>query len=195
MEQDSRSSVLSRREMLELLGAGALAASLPRRAFAAPTFPKGAVIRTVLKDYAPEELAGSATLFHEHLSFAPDFMTRWTRYAAETRAANAPPVAAGAAPTAGRGPPTPPPAAAPAPFFMSDQDLMSQELTIGKQEGIGCIVDGGHPDMGRDIASLRQLSTKSGMPIVAGGGLYTQPFYPTEIAAMSEEQIAQMLIK
>jgi hypothetical protein len=32
--------------------------------------PKGAVIRTLFKDYAPEELAGGATLFHEHLSSA-----------------------------------------------------------------------------------------------------------------------------
>ena len=192
MHNDLRSE-LSRREMLALLGAGAVAAALPGRVFAAPTFPKGAVIRTVLKDYAPEELAGSATLFHEHLSFAPDFMTRWTRYAAETRAANNPPPR-GAAPAPAPAPAAAP-AAAPAPFFMSDLDLMTAELSIAKQEGIGCIVDGGHPDMGRDVAALRTMSTKSGMPIVVGGGLYTQPFYPKEITEMSEEKIAQMLIK
>ncbi len=35
--------------------------------------PKGAIIRTILRDYAPEELAGGATLFHEHrqLKFLP----------------------------------------------------------------------------------------------------------------------------
>jgi len=33
----------------------------------APKFPQGAIIRTILKDYAPEELAGGATLFHEHM--------------------------------------------------------------------------------------------------------------------------------
>ena len=49
--------------------------------------------------------------------------------------------------------------------------------------------------MGRDINFLRQVSTKSGMPIVAGAGFYTQPFYPKEIATMSEEQIVQALIK
>ena len=153
---------------------------------AAPTFPRGAVIRTILKDYAPEELAGGATLFHEHLSFAPDFMTRWTRYAAEARAANGlPPVNAASTPAAA------PPAG---PFFMQDVDLMSGELSTARNEGVGCIVDGGHPDMGRDINFLRQLSTKSGMPIVAGAGFYTQPFYPKEIATMSEEQIVQALV-
>jgi phosphotriesterase-related protein len=179
--------------MLGLLGAGAVASTLPGRAFAAPAFPKGAVIRTVLKDYAPEELDGAATLFHEHLSFAPDFMPRWTRYAAETRAANNPPAAGRGA--AAAAPPVAAPPATPAPFFMSDHDLMVAEVTAAKQEGIGCIVDGGHPDMGRDFAALRELSTRSGMPIVAGGGLYTQPFYPKEIAGMSEEKIAQMLVK
>ena len=49
--------------------------------------------------------------------------------------------------------------------------------------------------MGRDINFLRQVSMKSGLPIVAGAGFYTQPFYPKEIATMSEEQIVQALIK
>ena len=72
-----RQSRYSRRKLLRMLGVGAVAATLPRLAFAdGPTFPKGAVIRTVLKDYAAKDLAGGATLFHEHMSFAPDFVTR-----------------------------------------------------------------------------------------------------------------------
>jgi phosphotriesterase-related protein len=192
MSHDSRTPAWTRRQMLEMLGAGALAATLPEfAAAAAPTFPKGAVIRTVLKDYAPDDLAGGATLFHEHLSFADDFMTRWIAHAAATRAANGPPTPAGGG-AAGRG--TPPPAPS-GPFFMQDLDLMIEELTTAKREGIGCIVDGGHPDMGRDINLLRQLSTKSGVPIVAGAGFYTQPFYPKDIGTMSEEQIVQALVK
>ncbi len=72
---------------------------------------------------------------------------------------------------------------------------MAAELSTAKNEGIGCIVDGGHPDMGRDINFLRQVSMKSGMPIVAGAGFYTQPFYPNEIATMSEEQIVEALVR
>ena len=194
MAQDGRWPALTRRELLGMLGFGAVAAALPEGAFAAtPTFPPGAVIRTVLKDYKPEELGGSATLFHEHLSFAPDFMTRWTRYAAETRAASgAPPAGAGGGRT---GPPPTAPAPPAGPFFMQDVDLMAEELATARKEGIGCLVDGGHPDMGRDMNFLRQVSTKSGMPIVAGAGFYTQPFYPKEIATMSEEQIVQALVK
>jgi predicted metal-dependent phosphotriesterase family hydrolase len=151
----------TRREVLGLLGMGVAAAALPEFASAAtPTFPKGAVIRTILQDYAPEDLAGAATLFHEHLSLADNFMTRWYGYGGLGPAG-------GAAPIAPAGP-----------FFMQDLDLMASEMAIAKSEGIGCIVDAGHSDMGRDINFLRQLSTKSGMPIVAGGGFYAQPFYP-----------------
>jgi phosphotriesterase-related protein len=192
MTQDRDADRWTRRRMLHVLGLGAAAAALPEFATAeAPTFPKGAIIRTVLKDYAPEDLAGGATLFHEHLNFASDFMTRWAGAAAATRAANGLPAAG-----AGRGTAPAPPAAAPSgPFFMQDLELMSAEIGTAKQEGISCLVDGGHPDMGRDFKVLRELSSKSGMPIVAGAGFYTQPFYPKEIAAMSEEQIVQALVK
>jgi hypothetical protein len=60
-------AILTRREALELLGFGAVAfAAAPMRALAQTTFPKGAVIRTLFRDYAPDELADGATLFHEH---------------------------------------------------------------------------------------------------------------------------------
>ena len=212
MSQDSRLSGWTRREALGMLGLGAVAAGLPEFASAAtPSFPRGAVIRTILKDFAPDELGGGATLFHEHMSFASDFMTRWTGYAADTRALNSPPPAAGgrgggaagAGGGAGRAGGAPgggggrgAGGAAPSgPFFMQDADFMVEELKIAKTEGISCIVDGGHPDMGRDINFLRRISAASGLPIVAGAGFYTQPFYPKELETMSEEQIVQALIK
>jgi phosphotriesterase-related protein len=194
MAQENRAE-WTRREVLSILGLGAAATALPQFASAgAPTFLNGAIIRTILKDYRPEELAGGATLFHEHISFAPDFLPRFIKYTAETRVANAlpdPSAGRGAAPSPGPEPPAVPTGR----FFMQDLNFMSDELAIAKREGISCIVDGGHPDMGRDINALRQLSMMSGMPIVAGAGFYTQPFYPKEINAMSEEQIVQALIK
>ena len=79
---------------------------------------------------------------------------------------------------------------------MHNVDLMSAEVVKAKSEGgLACIVDAGHPDMGRGIDFLRQVSEKSGVPIVAGGGFYSQPFYPKEISTMSEEQIVKALIK
>ncbi len=184
---------MRRREALALLGYSAFRASA--FAQAAPTFPKNAIIRTILKDMKPEELAGGATLFHEHMSFAADFMPRWMQYnraiqqargGAGRAATSTNPPARAAAPAA-----TPAPAA---PYFMDDLDMMVDEMKAAKADGIACIVDGGHEDMGRKIENLKILSERSGLPIVAGGGLYAHPFYPPEVATMSEEQITKMIV-
>jgi phosphotriesterase-related protein len=167
----------TRREALGILGGGAVAALMQSASSAAPQFPKGAIIRTVLKDMRPEELAGGATLFHEHMSFAADFMPRWIALArGGARGATAPAAPAG-------------------PFFMDDVDLMAEEMRLAAKDGVACIVDGGHEDMGRKLDFLIQLSQKSGLPIVAGGGYYSQPFYPAEIAAWSEDRIVEEIVK
>lgn len=185
-DRASVQSRFSRREAMGILGAAAATAALPNLARAdAPTFPRGAIIRTVLKDYAPEDLAGGATLFHEHMSFQPDFLARFNQASRATREANGETL-----------PPAAPPAPAPAgTYFMRDPDLMSDEMSAAKSEGIACIVDGGHEDMGRDINFLKTISQKSGLPIVAGGGFYTQPFYPKEISTWSENQVFDALMK
>ena len=54
---ESRSHEMTRREALRWLGVGAAATVLPAPPFAqTPSFPKGAIIRTLLKDYPPEDL-------------------------------------------------------------------------------------------------------------------------------------------
>ena len=166
---------MTRREALALVGTCAIARAQP--------LPKSAIIRTVLKDLPPEALAGGATLFHEHLSLAPGFMPKWIALA---RAQN---------PQAKAGPPPPQAPPSDQPYFMHDLDLMTEEVRTAKQEGVACLVDGGHPDMGRDLDFLKQLSMQSGMPIVAGCGFYSQPFYPPDIAALSEDQITRELTR
>src|SRR5882757_1059486 len=120
--------MITRRDSLKLLGLSAATAALPRRASAeAPVFPKGAVIRTVLKDYAPEDLAGGATLFHEHMSYPQDFMPRWNDFARETRIRNGD--VAPNAPAGGRAGNAPPPAQESGTFFMRDVEVMSAEMS------------------------------------------------------------------
>jgi phosphotriesterase-related protein len=72
---------------------------------------------------------------------------------------------------------------------------MTSEMQAAAKDGVACIVDGGHPDMGRDFEFLKQLTIKSGLPIVAGCGFYSQPFYPPEITTWSEDQIVQDLVR
>jgi len=180
---------ITRREVLEILGLSAVATTVWPSAVSAqaPAFPKGAIIRTLFEDAPPEKFASGATLFHEHLSLGPDFNDKFRAAAAAVRAAQGLPPAQGR----GGGPPAPPPGADP----MRDVDLMAKELTDAKADGVACIVDGGHPDMGRDLNFVRQAAMKAGVPVVAGAGFYSQPYYPKEISTMSEAQIVEALIK
>jgi phosphotriesterase-related protein len=165
---------MTRRQVLGFLSAAAVVNAAPSQ------FPRKAIIRTILKDLPPEALAGGATLFHEHMSFSPEFMPKLLSIMMAARG--------------GRG--TPPPVVRPGQtYFMQDLDLMVEEITAARNEGVACIVDGGHPDMGRSLDFLKQLSMRSGIPIVASAGYYTNPFYPPEIATMSEDQIAGELIR
>src|SRR5437868_5121659 len=120
---------LTRRQALEVLGMIGAAAALPKSVFAqAPAFPKGAIIRTILKDYMPEELAGGATLFHEHMQLAPDFNAKFAAATAAARAANGLPPAPGRG-GGGRGGP------APDPDIMHDADLMATEVKNAARDG------------------------------------------------------------
>jgi phosphotriesterase-related protein len=175
----------TRRAVLEWLGAAAGAALLPVRASAQAAFPKGAVIRTLFKDYAPEELAGGATLFHEHLSLGPDFSERFRA------AAQAVLTAQGAPPTQRPAAPPPPPANDP----MRDIDLMVEELKSAQRDGVACLVDAGLEGAGTDLDFIRTAAMRSGLPVVKGAGFYAEPFYPQEVAAMSEEQLVRALVR
>jgi phosphotriesterase-related protein len=195
---------MTRRQALEVIGLGAAAAAFPSGASSqTASFPKGSIIRTLFRDVSPEELGGGATSFHEHLSLPPDFNRKFAAATAAAREANGLPPAnaargggAGAAPAAGAaGRAGGPPPAPPGPDPMRDVNLMVEELNAARRDGIACIVDAGSEAMGRDIDFVRQAAMKSGMTVVAAGGFYTQPFYPTEIATMSEEQIVKALIK
>lgn len=177
---------LSRRELLRTLSAAAASAALPYRASAqTPVFPEGAVIRTLFRDYAPEELAGGATLFHEHLSLGPDFNDRF-------RAAAAAVLAAQGAPPSAR--PAGPPPAPSGPDPMRDVAIMAEELESAERDGVACLVDAGLDGTGMDLDFIREAAMLSGMPVVKGAGFYTEPFYPERVATMSESQLVRELI-
>src|SRR5262252_5203078 len=123
------SQTFSRRQAIEMLGISAVAAALPKGVFAqTPTFPKGAIIRTILKDYSPDELAGGATLFHEHMQLATDFNAKFAAATAAVRAANGLPAAPARGGGGGGGPRAGGGAAAPPPDIMHNVDLMAAEV-------------------------------------------------------------------
>jgi len=161
---------LSRRDLLALIatGAGAGLASTMRLTAqpARVVFERGAIVRTLLKDVSPDAISGP-TLFHEHLSI---------RY----------PLTKAMAAAQGRDVP---------PSYSDDVDLMVEETTAAGRDGVACIVDGGHPDMDRDLDALKRIATESGVPIVASGGFYMQRNYPADIASRSADRIADDLVR
>ena len=163
---------MTRRDAMGLLGIGAGAGLVSilghdaeaigvafqgRGAASLVTFPRGAIIRTLLKDVAPETLAGGPTLFHEHLSI-------------NISANNTP-------------------------HYTADVAMMVEEARAAANDGIACIVDGGHPDMGRDLEAIRRITSESGLPIVASGGYYMQRTYPSDVATKTADQIADDLVR
>jgi phosphotriesterase-related protein len=135
-------------------------------ASAAPQGSSRPIIRTLLKDVEPGAITGP-TLFHEHLSIRYPL----TRALAAAQGRDAPP------------------------SFTDDVDLMVAETRLAGQDGVGCIVDGGHPDMDRDLAALVRIAKESGVHIVASGGFYIQRNYPADISTKSADQIADELAR
>ena len=130
----------------------------------AVSFPRGAIIRTLLKDVSPEALAPGVTLFHEHLSI------------------NLAGLGGG---RGGQAPATPP-----LPPVTDNIEMIVQLVDKATSEGITCIVDGGHRDMGTKVADLRTIAGRTKVHIVASGGYYMHRTYPAELATKSEDQIA-----
>jgi len=80
------------------------------------------------------------------------------------------------------------------PSFHADVELMTAEVRAAAADGVALIVDGGHPDMGRDLSALQRIASATQVPIVASGGYYMQRTYPAEITTKSASQIAEDLV-
>jgi phosphotriesterase-related protein len=79
--------------------------------------------------------------------------------------------------------------------FTDDVTLMVEETRAARADGVGCIVDGGHADMARNLTALRRIATESGMAVVASGGYYMQRSYPPGLATKSADQLADELAR
>jgi phosphotriesterase-related protein len=76
-----------------------------------------------------------------------------------------------------------------------DVALVAEQVNIAGTEGVGCVVDAGTTDVGRDVGFLTQVAQRTRVHIVACGGLYMERTYPPETAAKSEDQIADDLVR
>jgi phosphotriesterase-related protein len=79
--------------------------------------------------------------------------------------------------------------------FTDDVALIIEEVKAAGSDGISCIVDAGHADMGRRMDALQRIAKESKMPIVASGGYYMQRTYPPEIVNKTADEIADLLVQ
>ena len=179
--EDSVPARWSRRGAIRVLCGGtlgvAVAASSDETVLAEPQqaasasggWPRGAIIRTVLKDVPPDSL--NAILFHEHLHL-------FSSHGLQPADAVVPGMGGPGMPNPTRN-------------HTEDFDSMVAELKQAANDGVSCIVEGGHADMGRRVPYVRQLSNHSGLPIVVSGGYYSSRSYPPEVLVASEDELVE----
>jgi phosphotriesterase-related protein len=210
--RDDQREPMTRREWIRLLGAGAglgflrpwdedeLLAAVGQAGRAQKVaFPRGAIVRTILKDVPPDTLGTGVTLFHEHLSINLSGLAgRGGQPTAQQGAAPAapgqpaaPPAQGQAASADGRGRQGGPPLSP----VTDNVEMITELVNKAGGEGVNCIVDGGHTDMGRKMGDLRTIAGRTKVHIVASGGFYMQRTYPPDVATKTEDQIADDLVR
>ena len=80
------------------------------------------------------------------------------------------------------------------PSATDDVDNIIEEVRIAATEGVGCIVDGGHPELGRDIEALRRIALETDVHIVACTGHYMGRVYPDWVERRTEDRLARGLV-
>lgn len=167
---------IGRRHFIRLAGAGLGVAarigpaSAWQAAGAGPSpFPSGAIVRTVLRDVRPQDIASGALLFHEHVHTD----TAWINKLRGGQALYG----------------------ADMPWFMENLESQTAEMRAARRDGVSLIVDGAQAAMGRSVQFLQRVSEGSGLPIVVSGGYYLPISYPPELSTMSEDQIVDGLVR
>ncbi len=138
-------------------------------------FPEGSVIRTIVKDFAPDQLPAGSVQIHEHVTgvFAP------------TPPPTQPDLVPGVAAPANEA------------EYLA---LMIDELKMAKADGLGCLVDAASNQRrdSRTVENLRKISSESNVPVVLGGGYYQDlampAKYPAEMLALSEDALTDELV-
>jgi predicted metal-dependent phosphotriesterase family hydrolase len=75
-------------------------------------------------------------------------------------------------------------------IFYDDTGLIADEVKACAADGVSCIVDTGVAGLGRKIGALRTIAQRSGMFIVAGGGLHVKSDYPPDVFRKTAAQLA-----
>ena len=78
---------------------------------------------------------------------------------------------------------------------MDDFETQKREILRFKKAGGKTIVDATMPGIGRDAKKLKAISEETGLNIIMGTGYYVYSTHPEKLKQMSEEEIADLMIK
>lgn len=87
------------------------------------------------------------------------------------------------------------PLAYPQNLRFTDLDMICEELAPYTEAGGGAMVDLTPNMLGRDPVALRTIAERTGLHVVMGGSLYTEPFHPPHIVSSAPETIAESFIQ
>jgi len=77
---------------------------------------------------------------------------------------------------------------------MLDEVEATEELTLYRKAGGGTLVDVTIPGIGRDPGALARMSRATGVNIVMGTGLYTEPSLPALYRSMNVDEMAALFV-
>ena len=80
-------------------------------------------------------------------------------------------------------------------LIIEDFEMQKKEILRFKKAGGQTIIDATMPGIGRNPKLLKKISLETGINVVMGTGFYVYSSHPEYMADMTEEQIAELMVK
>ena len=80
-------------------------------------------------------------------------------------------------------------------LLLDDEEVQADELARFRDAGGDTVVDASLPGIGRDAEALRRISEKTGLNIIMGTGFYVGATHPKELDAMTDREVADLMVK
>lgn len=78
---------------------------------------------------------------------------------------------------------------------IDDYETQKKEILRFRKAGGTTIVDATMPGIGRDPKKLAEISSETGINVIMGTGYYVTSTHPKKFASMSEEEVADEMVK
>ena len=78
---------------------------------------------------------------------------------------------------------------------MEDYEIQKKEILRFKRAGGSTMVDATMPGIGRDPEKLARISRETGINVIMGTGYYVSSTHPEALASMTEEEIAEEMVR